>query len=219
MNSLAVRGPVSMRYNYWGQKHFTFFFQIEMSVQSVQSGVLLNSCIAWNEFIAGSTGLASFHCCANPRCLPFRGQKSGSTSGLLLHPCQAPSPLNAFTPLTMRSGFPLCHILRNSETISSYLTETMGRKLAPGNTCSSLILVVVSDGDRRGRGNLTGLWSLPCFEQEVGQETCRGRSQPQLLCASVIPLLFSRSSRSYFLLLNATCHSSTVKHFTFFRKH
>lgn len=35
MNLLSVREPVSTKLNYWGQKHFTFFFQTEMSIQCI----------------------------------------------------------------------------------------------------------------------------------------------------------------------------------------
>lgn len=33
MNLLSVRVPASTTLNYWDQKHFTFFFQTEMTMQ------------------------------------------------------------------------------------------------------------------------------------------------------------------------------------------
>lgn len=101
------------------------------NANTMQFSVLLNWCMALNEFIAGSAIIASIHCCGNPHCFSSEGHIPLNRSGLLLHPYEASSTRNkCICPTNSEVWFffffPLmCEAaLQNSETVISDLTKT-----------------------------------------------------------------------------------------------
>lgn len=130
------------------------------NANTMQFSVLLNWCMALNEFIAGSAIIASIHCCGNPHCFSSEGHIPLNRSGLLLHPYEASSTRNkCICPTNSEVWFFFfssdvwgC----SAEFRDSYFwfDKDNRRKLAPRNICLSLVLVVISHGSMIGQGNV-----------------------------------------------------------------
>lgn len=78
MNPLSVREPVSTKL--LGSEAFHFLL-LNRNVNTMQFSVLLNGCIALNEFLAGRAIIASIQCCCSPHCFSSKGHMPWTDQG------------------------------------------------------------------------------------------------------------------------------------------